>query len=76
DDPDAGFAPGLRGKLDASRDYLAAALPVCRVARDIPLPPFDAALPGAPAHPDRLLELAQRWNLAGSCRRLVDALAG
>ena len=76
DDPDAGFAPGLRGKLDASRDYLAAALPVCRVARDIPLPPFDAALPGAPARPDRLLELAQRWNLAGSCRRLVDALAG
>jgi len=76
DDPDAGFAPGLRGKLAASREYLTAALPVCRVARDIALPGFDATLPGAPADPDRLLALAQRWNLAGSCRRLVDALAG
>jgi 5'-3' exonuclease len=76
DDPDAGFAPGLRGKLESSRDYLAAALPVCRVAVDVPLPEFAPALPAAPTDPDRLLTLAQRWNLAGSARRLVDALAG
>ena len=75
DDPDAGFAPGLRGKLIAAREYLAAALPVCRVARDVPLPEFDPALPASPAHPDDLLRLAERWNLAGSARRLVDALA-
>jgi 5'-3' exonuclease len=76
DDPAAGFAPGVRAKLLAARDYLAAALPVCRVALDVPLPDFDPARPTAPAHPEQLLALAERWNLAGSARRLVDALAG
>ncbi|GID92048.1 5'-3' exonuclease H3TH domain-containing protein [Amorphoplanes digitatis] len=76
DDKDAGFAPGLRIKLDGARDYLTAALPVCRVALDVPLPPFDATLPAAPRDGDALLALAERWNLAGSARRLVDALAG
>ncbi|MFI7544054.1 5'-3' exonuclease H3TH domain-containing protein [Actinoplanes sp. NPDC049599] len=76
DDKDAGFAPGLRTKLDAARTYLAAALPVCKVALDVRLPEFDPALPTAPQDPEALLALAQRWNLAGSARRLVDALAG
>ncbi|MFC3381766.1 5'-3' exonuclease [Couchioplanes azureus] len=74
DDPASGFAPGVRTKLLAAQDYLAAALPVCRVARDVPLPPFDATLPRAPKDADALLALAERWNLAGSARRLVDAL--
>ena len=76
DDPDAGFAPGVRAKLNAARDYLAAALPVCKVALDVALPDFDPTLPAAPKDPDALLALAARWNLAGSARRLVDALAG
>ncbi|WIM99260.1 5'-3' exonuclease [Actinoplanes oblitus] len=76
DDPESGFAPGVRTKLDASRDYLARALPVCRVALDVKLPDFDPALPREPRDPDALLALAERWNLAGSARRLVDALAG
>ena len=76
DDPDAGFAAGLRGKLDGARDYLAKALPVCKVALDVELPPFDAAMPREPKDPEALLALAERWNLAGSARRLVDALAG
>jgi 5'-3' exonuclease len=76
DDPEAGFAPGVRTKLDAGRDYLAKALPVCRVALDVRLPEFDPALPREPRDPDALLALAERWNLAGSARRLVDALAG
>ena len=76
DDPQAGFAPGVRARLDAARDYLAKALPVCRVALDVELPPFDPRLPRAPKDPDALLALADRWNLAGSARRLVDALAG
>jgi 5'-3' exonuclease len=75
DDPAAGFAPGVRTKLDGARDYLAKALPVCRVALDVKLPPFDPALPGAPEDGDALIALAERWNLAGSARRLVDALA-
>ncbi|MBM2616071.1 5'-3' exonuclease [Actinoplanes sp. LDG1-06] len=76
DDPEAGFAPGVRTKLDASRDYLARALPVCKVALDVKLPAFDPALPRAPKNPDALLALAERWNLASSAKRLVDALAG
>ena len=76
DDPDAGFAAGLRTKLDASRDYLGRALPVCKVALDVKLPDFDPAMPRTPKDPDALLALAERWNLAGSARRLVDALAG
>ncbi|MDI5942778.1 MULTISPECIES: 5'-3' exonuclease [unclassified Micromonospora] len=75
DEPGSGFAPGLRARLDAARDYLAVAPTVVRVALDVPLPELPTALPQAPADPDRLLELAERWNLAGSCRRLVDALA-
>jgi 5'-3' exonuclease len=75
DDPSSGFAPGVRAKLDAARDYLAAALPVCQVALDVKLPDFDPAMPRAPRDPDALLALAERWNLAGSARRLVDALA-
>ncbi|MEV4640080.1 5'-3' exonuclease [Actinoplanes sp. NPDC049548] len=75
DDPASGFAPGLRTKLAAAKDYLAAALPVCRVALDVPLPDFDPELPRAPKDADALLALAERWNLAGSARRLVDALA-
>ncbi|MCO8269716.1 5'-3' exonuclease [Actinoplanes sp. TRM 88003] len=76
DDPDAGFAPGLRTKLDAARDYLAKALPVCKVALDVKLPDFDAALPRSPKDADALLALADRWNLASPAKRLVDALAG
>ncbi|WP_285683626.1 5'-3' exonuclease [Actinoplanes sp. NBRC 103695] len=76
DDPDAGFAPGLRTKLKDATEYLARALPVCKVALDVKLPDFDPALPKAPLDGDRLVALAERWNLAGSARRLVDALAG
>jgi 5'-3' exonuclease len=76
DDPHAGFAPGLRAKLKDAEDYLTRALPVCRVALDVKLPDFDPRMPTAPADPEKLLALAERWNLAGSARRLVDALAG
>jgi 5'-3' exonuclease len=75
DDKDAGFAPGVRLKLDAAREYLAKAVPVCRVALDVKLPDFDPELPHAPQDADKLLALAERWNLAGSARRLVDAMA-
>jgi 5'-3' exonuclease len=73
DDPNAGFAPGLRGKLDSARDYLRVAPEVVRVARDVKLPKLDTALPAAPVDGDRLLALAETWNVAGPVRRLVDA---
>jgi 5'-3' exonuclease len=75
DDPNAGFAPGLRGKLDGARDYLAVAPTVVKVARDVALPEVETALPAAPADGDKLLALAEKWNLAGPCRRLVDAIS-
>jgi 5'-3' exonuclease len=74
-DPQAGFAPGLRAKLVAAGDYLDVAPTVVRVARDIALPDLDATLPTAPADPERLLSLADTWNLAGPTKRLVDAIA-
>ncbi|GIH13940.1 5'-3' exonuclease [Rugosimonospora africana] len=75
DDPAAGFAAGLRTKLSAAADYLAVAPKVVEVARDAAVPGIDTTLPGAPVDPDGLMELAQRWNLAGPIRRLVDAIA-
>ena len=72
----AEFAAGLRTKLRAAAGYLAVAPKVVEVARDAPVPGIDTALPGSPADPDGLMELAQRWNLAGPIRRLVDAIAG
>jgi 5'-3' exonuclease len=74
DDPAAGFAPGLRTKLVAAKDYLAVAPQVVRVALDVPLPAMRPQLPPAPVDPDALMALADRWNLAGSCRRLVEAI--
>jgi 5'-3' exonuclease len=73
DDPAAGFAPGLRGKLVAAREYLAVAPTVVRVARDIALPAVDATLPSVPRDADRLIGLAQQWGVASAVRRLVDA---
>jgi 5'-3' exonuclease len=75
DDPDAGFAPGLRTKLIDAQDYLAVAPTVVRVARDIALPPIDTTLPTAPRDPERLIALAETWGVASSTRRLVDAAA-
>jgi 5'-3' exonuclease len=75
DDPTAAFAPGLRAKLLAGRDYLAAARPVVAVAKDVPLPdPLPTALPAGPVDSERLLALAEQWNVAGSARRIVDAM--
>ncbi len=74
EDPAAGLAPGLRGKLAAAAEYLAVAPEVVRVVRDVPLPRLCTELPAGPVDPTQLLALAERWNLAGACRRLVDAI--
>ncbi len=65
-DPESGFAPGLRGKLAAAADYLAVAPKVVQVARDVALPPLDTTLPSAPREPERLIELAETWGVAGA----------
>jgi 5'-3' exonuclease len=70
---DAGFPAGARTKLAAARDYLAAAPLVVQVARDVPLPAYDDALPTEPAAPDRLVELCDRWRLDSPVNRLLNA---
>ncbi|MEE1939146.1 5'-3' exonuclease [Streptomyces sp. TRM 70361] len=75
-DPTSGLTPAQRRKLDAAREYLAVAPKVVRVADDVPLPDIDPALPAEPLHAQELQELAERWGLGGSLRRLLDALAG
>jgi hypothetical protein len=67
----------VRAKLAAAAPYLAVVEPVVRVAVDAPVR-LDRpdTLPSAPADPQRLAELAERWGLAGSVDRLVKALAG
>jgi 5'-3' exonuclease len=72
---DKGIAGAQRVRLTQALDYLAVAPGVVRVALDVPLPPFDDALPSPVADPERLVELATRWGLTSSVARLVDALA-
>src|ERR1035438_9557796 len=69
-----GFPKGSRAKVAAARDYLAAALPVVRVATDAPLPPAGGQLPMAPADPGQLDSLDARWDLGSSLRRACTAL--
>ncbi|WP_432973257.1 5'-3' exonuclease [Dactylosporangium sp. CA-233914] len=75
DDPASGFAPGLRAKLIAGREYLARAREVVAVSRAVPLANLETKLPSAPADPDALIALAERWGLAGATKRIIDALA-
>ncbi len=74
DRSDAALAPGARRRLTEAADYLAVAPGVVRVARDAPVADVPDALPQVVADADGLVELAQRWGLASSVRRVVDAL--
>ncbi|WP_051233495.1 5'-3' exonuclease [Pseudonocardia asaccharolytica] len=76
DRSDPRLSAAVRTKLAVAAPYLAVVEPVVRVALDAPVK-LDRpdALPAAPADPDRLAALAQRWGLGGSVDRLVAALA-
>lgn len=64
-----------RAKLAAAGDYLAAAPVVVRVARDAPVVlSRPDRVPDRPADPERVAELARRWNLGGSADRLLAAV--
>jgi 5'-3' exonuclease len=70
---DTGMPAGARTKLQAARDYLEVAPVVVAVAKDVPLPPYDAGIPAAPADPDRLVELSRRWGLDSPLNRVLTA---
>ncbi|MGW0366752.1 5'-3' exonuclease [Streptomyces sp. NPDC002990] len=74
DDPKSKLTLTQRKRLNDSRPYLAVAPKVVRVAADVPLPPFDPALPAAPAQPELVRALAHRWGLGGAVSRLSGAL--
>lgn len=73
-DPTSKLTPTQRKRLDEARPYLAVAPKVVQVARDVPLPAFDPALPAAPAHQDVVDALGHRWGLGGAVARLTTAL--
>ena len=76
DRTDTRLAPPVRAKLTAAAGYLAVVEPVVRVALDADVHlGRDDALPAAPADPDRLAVLAERWGLGSSVERLYAALA-
>ena len=68
-----GFPAGSRAKLAAARDYLAAAVPVVRVATDAPVPEVDGGAAGDPGRPGRAGRLDARWDLGSSLRPDVRA---
>ncbi|MFF4157799.1 5'-3' exonuclease H3TH domain-containing protein [Streptomyces sp. NPDC001678] len=76
EDPAAKISPAQRKRLAEAGPYLAVAPKVVRVAGDVPLAPFDAALPREPRDPEVLEALAERWGLGGSLQRLLSALGG
>jgi 5'-3' exonuclease len=66
----------FRAKILAATDYIAAARPVVRVARDAPVQLFtaDGRLPAHAADPDRVAELSRDWGIASSIGRIQKAL--
>lgn len=64
-----------RLRLSDAADYLKVAPTVVRVAADAPLEQSRPdTVPSEPADPDRVAELAERWNLGRSVDRLLAAL--
>ncbi|WP_267899292.1 5'-3' exonuclease [Nocardia stercoris] len=75
-DPATDLARGVRAKLEAAADYLAAAAPVVRVVRDADVVVSGPdLLPAAPADPVLLAKLAAAYNAERPVARLLAALA-
>jgi 5'-3' exonuclease len=74
DDPASTLKPAIRKKLDAARDYLKVAPEVVHVRADAAIVPAESRLPGAPAAPGALEDLATRYGLGSPVKRLRTAL--
>jgi 5'-3' exonuclease len=68
------LAPAVAARLDAARDYLAAAGRVVAPVRDLPLPRVSLALPARAAHPRTLARLTAEHRLTGPVERLEKTL--
>ncbi|MFB4310137.1 5'-3' exonuclease H3TH domain-containing protein [Actinomadura sp. GTD37] len=75
---DTGFPAGARRRMEAAREYLAAAETVVRVVTGIDAPELaklDDRLPAEPRDAAALVELADRWNLSSPVNRLLNAIS-
>ena len=68
--------PAVARRIEAARDYLAAARRVVPPVADVPLPPLSLALPTAPAKPRVARRLAAEHRLDAAVARVEAALAG
>jgi 5'-3' exonuclease len=73
-DPAIALSASIRAKLREGADYLERARPVVAVARDLRLPPFDAAIAVPDGGAEELARLAARWRLGGSADRALAAI--
>src|SRR6266481_3370033 len=69
-----GLAPAVARRLEAGREYLAAARQVVLPVRDVPLPPISTVLPRSRANAAALAALVERYALASPVRRVEEAL--
>jgi 5'-3' exonuclease len=76
-DPKSSLPRAFRAKILAATDYIEAAKPVVRVARDAPVHFYtdDDRLPAHPADPQRVAELSKLYGISSSIGRLQKALA-
>jgi 5'-3' exonuclease len=67
--------PAIARRLDAAREYLAAAQRVVLPVADVPLPEVQLDMPAAPAQARTLARLAREHSLESPIERLTAALA-
>jgi 5'-3' exonuclease len=70
----ANLPPAIARKLEADRDYLAAARRVVLPVADIPLPPVSVALPTGPSGVEALARLGKTYELDTPIERVRQAL--
>ena len=64
----------LAKKIIAGSEYLKIAPTVVQVARDVPLPQVNVAIPNAPADLSTIYQFKERYGLGASVDRLISAL--
>jgi len=69
------LSPSIRVKLNRAADYLVGARQVVPLAEDCPVEGGDGSIPNAPAHPEEVRALVDRYGLAGPIERLNAAVA-
>lgn len=76
-DPKSSISGSVRSKLAAGIEYLAAAIPVVSVARDLDLGVEieDLAIPQGAVNLEEFNRLAEKWGLGSSAERVLKSLA-